>query len=60
MTGGPHSEGRHPGFGKNYLWLQWEGVDWIHLSQDKDQWLTLVNTLLNLRVSLKAGNFLSS
>jgi hypothetical protein len=21
-----------------------EGVDWIHLSQDRDQWRTLVNT----------------
>jgi hypothetical protein len=27
-----------------------EGVDWIHLSQDRDRWQTLVYTLMNLRV----------
>jgi hypothetical protein len=27
-----------------------EGVDWIHLSQNRDQWQALVNTLINLRV----------
>jgi hypothetical protein len=27
-----------------------EGVNWIHLAQDKDQWRTLVNTVMNLRV----------
>jgi hypothetical protein len=27
-----------------------EGVDWIHLTEDRDQWLALVNTVMNLRV----------
>jgi hypothetical protein len=27
-----------------------EGVDWIHLAQDRDQWWTLVNAVMNLRV----------
>jgi hypothetical protein len=27
----------------------WEGVDWIHLAQDKDQWLVLMDTVLNLQ-----------
>jgi hypothetical protein len=27
-----------------------EGVDWIHLFQDKDQWWAPVNTIMNLRV----------
>jgi hypothetical protein len=31
--------------------IGWEGVDWIHLAQDRDQWRSLVNTVLNLRVS---------
>jgi hypothetical protein len=30
--------------------IGWEGVDWIHLAQDKDQWRALVNAILNLRV----------
>jgi 4-hydroxyphenylpyruvate dioxygenase-like putative hemolysin len=28
----------------------WDGVDWIDRAQDRDQWRTLVNTVLNLRV----------
>jgi hypothetical protein len=24
-----------------------EGVDWMHLAQDSDQWRALVNTVLN-------------
>jgi hypothetical protein len=28
----------------------WEGVDWIHLAQDRDQWCALVNMVMNLRV----------
>jgi hypothetical protein len=30
--------------------IGWDGVDWIHIAQDKDQWKALVNTVLNLRV----------
>jgi hypothetical protein len=33
----------------------WEGVDWMHLAQDRDQWLALVNMVLNLQVSLRCG-----
>jgi hypothetical protein len=29
----------------------WEGVDWIHLAQDRDQWQAVVNTVMNLWVS---------
>jgi hypothetical protein len=25
-------------------------VDWIHLPQDRDQWLPLMHTVMNLRV----------
>jgi hypothetical protein len=28
----------------------WDGVDWIGLAQDRNQWRALVNTVLNLRL----------
>jgi hypothetical protein len=28
----------------------WEGVDWNHLAQDRDQLRALLNTVMNLRV----------
>jgi hypothetical protein len=31
--------------------IGWNGVDWIDMAQDRDQWRALVNTVLNLRVS---------
>jgi hypothetical protein len=29
--------------------IGWQGVDWIHLAQDKDQLQAAVNTVMNLR-----------
>jgi hypothetical protein len=31
--------------------IEWDGMDWIDLSQDRDQWRPLVNTVMNLRVT---------
>jgi hypothetical protein len=28
----------------------WEGVDWVHLSQDRDQFQALVNTVMILSI----------
>jgi hypothetical protein len=28
----------------------WNGIDWIDLAQDRDQWRALVNMVMNLRV----------
>jgi hypothetical protein len=28
----------------------WDSTDWIDLAQDRDQWRTLMNTVMNLRV----------
>jgi len=31
--------------------VECEGVDRFHLAQDRDKWLTVVNTVMNLRVT---------
>jgi hypothetical protein len=31
--------------------IMWNGMDWIDLAQDRDQWRALVNTVMNLQVS---------
>jgi hypothetical protein len=28
----------------------WDGMDWINMAQDRDQWRVLVNMVMNLRV----------
>jgi hypothetical protein len=39
--------------------IRWDGMDWIDVAQDRDQWRTLVETVMNLRVPQNAGKFLS-
>jgi hypothetical protein len=30
--------------------IEWDGMDWIDLVQDRDLWWALVNTVMNLLV----------
>jgi hypothetical protein len=35
---------------KCILEIGWDGVNWMDMAQDRNQWRALVNTVLNLRV----------
>jgi hypothetical protein len=39
--------------------IEWDGVDWIYMAQDRDHLRARVTTVLNLRVPLNPGKFLS-
>jgi hypothetical protein len=53
-------EGKRPLGSPRHRWVDnvkivvrdigWDGIDWINLAQDKDQWMALVNTMMNLWV----------
>jgi hypothetical protein len=38
--------------------IGWEGVDWMYLARDRDQRRAVVNTIMNLLVSIKGEEFL--
>jgi hypothetical protein len=38
--------------------IEWEGMDWIYLDQDRGQWRAVANTVMNIRVLERTGNFL--
>jgi hypothetical protein len=40
------------------LGVVWEGVDWMHVAEDMDQWRVVVNTVMKLGDSIKYGEFL--
>jgi hypothetical protein len=37
-----------------------DGMDWTNLAQDRNRWRTLVKMVMDLRVPLNAGNFLTT
>jgi hypothetical protein len=38
--------------------LEYEDVEWIHLAHDTVQWLSLVNVVMNLHISVTSGEYL--
>jgi len=30
--------------------VEWVGIDWIDLAQDRDRWLSLVNVVRNFKI----------
>jgi hypothetical protein len=39
--------------------MEWDGMDWIALTWDRDQWSALADTKVNLRVPYIAEKLLS-
>jgi hypothetical protein len=44
---------------KELVEIEWGGLDWIGLAQDRYKWRVLVNAVMDLRVPQSAGNLSS-
>ena len=40
--------------------VEFAGMDWIDVAQERDRWRALVNAVMSLRVPQNAGNFSTS
>jgi hypothetical protein len=40
--------------------MQWGGMEWIDVAQDRDRWGALMNALMIFKGPLNAGNLLNS
>jgi hypothetical protein len=41
----------------DFVVIDWGGVDWIGLAQDRDKWRALVNAIMHLRVHKMLENY---
>jgi hypothetical protein len=39
---------------------EYENVNWIYMPEDRVEWRAHVNTVMNLQVPVKTGNFLTT
>ena len=46
--------------GMDFTEKGWDGMDWIHVSQVRDQLLDVANPVTHLQVPQKRGNFFTS
>jgi hypothetical protein len=63
-------EGKRPLGGPRRRWVDnikmyhreigWDGMDWIDLAQDRDQWSALLIAVMKRRLPSNAGKYLSS
>jgi hypothetical protein len=61
------SEGKRPLVRPKRKWVDnikmdlqevgYEGIDWIDMSEDRDSWLSFVNSVMNFSGSIKFGEF---
>jgi hypothetical protein len=48
------------GYYYNYFYRgTWSGIAWVDVNRDRDQWKTLVNMVINLRVPQSVGKIIS-
>jgi hypothetical protein len=44
-----------------WIFRKWDwGFNSIHVAQDRNRWLALINAVMKFRVSCNAGNYLTS
>jgi hypothetical protein len=63
-------EGKRKFEGPKYRWqdnikihlkgTDYDKIDWIHLAQDREEWRTVLDMVMNLRVIHTVGNFCAS
>jgi hypothetical protein len=40
--------------------MQWEGMDWIGIAEDRDKGWAVLNIVMNIQIPYNVGDFLTS